>query len=159
MSDYLISVLTASFICAVISSFIGEKGSAGTAKAVMSVIMAAIIIMPIINSIKNISENVAIPVINEKYSHIDDTEDDIKEYRRWLAGITAEEMSESIETTVKSGVGIDVRVVCPWHFEGNDVVFEKLKIYTSANERYFEKIETYVKLHYSFDCECIREVE
>ena len=159
MSDYLISVLTASFICTVISSFMSDTGSAKTAKAVMSVIMAAIIIMPIISSLKNISENIAVPVINEKYSHIDDTEDDVREYRRWLAEITAAEMSESIESTVKSGVGIDVRVVCPWHFEGNDVVFEKLKIYTSANERYFEKIETYVKLHYSFDCECIKEVE
>ena len=159
MSDYLINVLTASFICTVISSFMGEKGSAKTAKAVMGVIMAAIIIMPIINSLKNISENVAIPVINEKHSHIDSTEDDIREYRGWLAEITADEMSESIENTVKNGVGIDVRVVCPWHFEGNDVVFEKLKIYTSANEKYFGKIETYVKLHYSFDCECIKEVE
>ncbi|MBE6650912.1 MAG: hypothetical protein E7613_06325 [Ruminococcaceae bacterium] len=159
MSEYLIGVVTASLICTVIGSFVSDKGSGKTAKAVISIIMTAIIIIPITSSLENISENLAFPVINERNAHIDNTEDDIREYRGWLAGITATEMSKSIQGAIKENLGIDVRVVCPWHFEGDDVVFEKLKIYTGANERYFEKIETYVKLHYSFDCQCIKEVE
>lgn len=160
MADYLTLVVTVSFLCTLVSSLLREKGSGKTAKAVISVIMLSVVILPIITAISNFSTNVSVPVINDEYSHsIDNKEDGITEYRRWLAKVTASQLSDEVEASVKNGMGITVRVECPWHFEGENVVFDKLKIYTACEERYFEKIVNYVKLHFSLDSVCTREVE
>lgn len=160
MAEYLTLVVTVSFFCALVSAVMGEKGSGKTARAVINVIMLAVVVLPIVNAVANFSSNISVPVINEGYSHsIDNKKDDVTVYREWLAKVTATQLSEEIERSVKDGIGITVRVECPWHFEGENVVFDRLRIYTASEERYFEKIESYVKLHFSLDGTCTREVE
>lgn len=160
MSNYLTLVITASFFCTLVSSLLNEKGAGKTAKAVINIVMLCVIIMPIIKSLSSFSNNLAIPVIKDNNAHIiDNKEDDTRLYREWLAKTTASQLSENIQSSVKEGTGFDVRVECPWHFEGNNVVFDKIKIYTASDKRYFESIINYVKLHFSLDSECLREVE
>lgn len=160
MANYLTLVITASFFCTLISSLLQDKGAGKTAKAVINVVMLCIIILPVIKSLSSFSNNLAIPVIKDDSAHIiDNKEDDTRLYREWLAKTTATQLSENIESSIKEGTGLDVRVECPWHFEGDNVVFDKIKIYTASEKRYFESIVNYVKLHYSLDSECFREVE
>lgn len=160
MADYLTMVVTAAFFCSLISSLVSDRGAGKTAKAVINIVMLSVIILPIVNALATFSSNLAIPVINEGYSHsIDNKEDDITVYREWLARVTASQLSEEIQTSVKDGTGITVRVECPWHFEGENVVFDKIRMYTASEERYFENIINYVKLHFSLDSECFKEVE
>lgn len=160
MADYLVLIVTASFFCAVISSLLNDKGAGRTAKAIVKIAMLAIVVTPIISTVTNLSENLALPVINDEYRHnIDNKENEKLLYREWLAKVTASRVSKEIETSVKNGIGIDVRVECPWHAEGEDVVFDKIRIYTKSDKRNFLSIVNYVKLHFSFDCECFEEVE
>ena len=160
MANYLTMVVTASFFCTLISSLLGERGVSKTAGAVVNIVMLAVVIIPILGAVKNFYSELAIPVINEEYRHsIDNKENETLLYREWLARVTAIGLSEEIEASVKSGTGISVRVECPWHTEGENVVFDKIRIYTSSEERYYESIERYVKLHFSLDCECFEEVE
>lgn len=160
MANYLTSVITASFVCAVVSSLLKDNGTGKTAKAVVNIVMLSVMIIPIINGISNFSHDLAIPVINDEYRHsIDNKENEIILYRQWLARVTASELSDEIEKSVKSGTGITVRVECPWHTEGENVVFDKIKIYTASEKRYYERIVNYVKLHFSLECECQEEVE
>ncbi len=159
MADYLTLILTASFFASVISTLVKDKGAGKSARVVISLIMLSVIILPIVNGLKNFSSNIEIPVINENYSHIIDNKDnEMKIYREWLAKTTATQLSSDMELSIKNGIGIEVRVECPWHFEGENVVFDKVKIYTATDERYYEKIINYVKLHYSLDSECFEEV-
>lgn len=160
MGNYLTLVVTASFFCALISSLLNDKGAGKTAKVIVNITMLTVVVIPVISGIKGFKENLAIPVINEEYQHnIDNEESEKLLYRRWLAKTTASKVSEEIEKSVKSGTGITVRVECPWHIEGEDVVFDKIMIYTKSEKRYFQSIVNYVKLHFSFDCECFEEVE
>lgn len=160
MADYLTLVVTVSFFCTLVTSLLSEKSSGKTAKAVINVVMLAVVIMPIINAVATFSGNTAVPVIKEESVHsIDNTEDGIRSYREWLAKVTASKLSQEIEDSVRDGMGITVRVECPWHFEGDNVVFDKLIIYTASEKRYYEKITNYVKLHFSLDSACTREVE
>ncbi len=160
MANYLTLVITASFFCTLISALMNEKGAGKTAKVIVNLVMLAVIILPVINGLTTFSNNISLPVINDISSHnIDNKEDDIRVYREWLAKTTALELSNEIGESVHYGTGIKVRVECPWHFEGDNVVFDKIKIYTASDERYYENIENYVKLHFSLDGECFKEVE
>ncbi len=160
MTNYLTLVITASFFCTLISALMSEKGAGKTAKVVVNLVMLAVVILPVINGLKTFSNNISLPVINDISSHnIDNEEDDVRVYREWLAKTTALKLSDEIEESVLHGTGIKVRVECPWHFEGDSVVFDKLKIFTASDKRYHENIENYVKLHFSLDGECLKEVE
>lgn len=159
MSEYLIIVVSASFFCAIVSALLGDRGVGKTSKTVISLVMLTIVILPVINSLITFSNNLAIPVINSYSEHINVNEDDeLRGYREWLAKTTASELAAEIEKSIKNGMGFTVRVECPWHFSGNDVVFDKIQIYAASDERYFDKIKNYVKLHFSLDSECIKEV-
>lgn len=160
MADYLSFVIIASFFCTVVSALLNENGIGKTAKAVINIVMLVIVISPFLRGLCVFSDFVNVAVINSEQHHIiDSEEDDVKKYREWLANVTAKELSKEISESVRNGIGITVRVQCPWHFEAENVVFDKIRIYTSSQPRYYDSIENYVKLHFSLDSECIKEVE
>ncbi len=152
MVEYLTLVVTASFFSTLIIELLGEKGSGKLAKVTVRLVMLAIVIFPITNALINFSGEIAIPVINNETLHNIDSEDaDIKLYRQWLADTTAKELSNEIQASVKEGLGLDISVRCTWHFVGNDVVFDKIKVYTDADGAQFDKIQSYIKLHFSLE--------
>lgn len=160
MASFLTQIVVASFFCAIINALASEKGSGKTVKTVTSLVMLCLVIFPMVKSIISFYDKFDIPVINDRDEHINySREDDTLLYREWLAKTTANELSETIKVSVKEGTGLSVRVECPWHFEGENVVFDKIKVYTSASKSYYESITNYVKLHFSLDCECYKEVE
>ena len=156
MAEYLTLIITLSLFCGIINIFFDEKGVGKTSRTVVNLVMLSCIVIPIIKTLVFFQDNVAIPVINENNLHINEVEEsDTATYRKWLAKITAEDVAREIENSVKKYTGFEVRVECPWHVEEENVVFEKIKIYTSSDKRYHEKIENTVKLHYHLDAECI----
>lgn len=160
MSGYLVTVITAAFFCSLINSLLTEKGAGKTAKSIVAIVMVMVTVLPILKFIVSFSKEISLPVINDYESHIIDSEDeDIRLYRKWLAETTAKELEKEIESSLKSGTGLTVRAECPWSFNGNDVVFDVVKLYTDADERYYKKIENYVKLHFSLESKCQKEVK
>lgn len=135
----------------------GETKTAKCTKTVISVVMLSCIILPIINVLVFFKDNYTIPVINQNESHIiDNKEDDVILYRQWLAKVTADEVAKEIAQSVKKYTGIEVEIECPWHLEGENVVFDILTVYTSCDERYFDKIKNTIKLHYKLDSKCVK---
>lgn len=157
MAEYLSVIITVSLFSAIIKVFLNEKGTSKSVNTVISVVVLACIIVPIINVLLFFKDNYAVPVINDSDSHIiDNKEEDIMLYRKWLAEATADEVSFEIEEAVKKYTGIDVEIECPWHFEGENVIFDVLLVYTNCDVRYYEKIKNTIKLHYKLDSKCIK---
>ncbi len=157
MGEYLTLIVSVSLFSALINAFLGEKGVGKTARAVVSVVILLVVTLPIIKSLVSFSNNIAIPVIKEEDSHIIDIKEDTVLHKEWLAKVTAQEVSEEITKAVKKYTGFDVRVECNWHIEEDNVVFDILRVYTTSDERYHEKIKNCIKLHYSLDSVCIKE--
>lgn len=159
MYGYLTAVITTAFFCALINAILPQKGVGRLARSVVAIVMVTVTVFPIVRAVITFSEEMAIPVINEKSTHINDSEEDLKTHRKWLAETAAESLCEEIARSVKDGTGLTVRVECPWHFSGNDVVFDEILLYTDADKRYYDRIENYVKLHFSLECECQKEIK
>ena len=156
MAEYLTLIITVSLFCGIINIFFDEKGVGKTSRTVVNLVMLSCIVIPIMKTLVFFQYNVAVPVINENNAHINEIdESDTVAYRKWLARITADEVAKEIESSVKKYTGFEVTAECPWHMEGEDVVFDTIKIYTSSDKRYHEKIINSVKLHYYLDAECI----
>ncbi|MBE6701399.1 MAG: hypothetical protein E7582_05885 [Ruminococcaceae bacterium] len=152
MADYLIFILSVSFFYTLTNTLLGEKGASKTARALLKIIVIALIISPIIKSLYTFTTNMAIPVIKQENEHIIDNEEDKKMWRSWVAKVSADELTRELTESIKNNMGYDVRVLCPWHFENEDVVFDKIEVYAKCDKRHFKNIENYVKIHYSLDC-------
>ena len=157
MGEYLSLIVSVSLFSALINAFLGEKGVGKTVRFVVSTVILLVVTMPIIKSLVTLNDNIAFPVIKEEYSHNIDNKEDEKLHKEWLAEITAKEVSEELEEAVKTYTGFDVRIECPWHIEDGNVVFEIIRVYTNADERYHEKIKNTIKLHYALDSVCVKE--
>lgn len=156
MSEYLSVIIVVSLFTAIINVFLGERGVSKNARTITSVVMLACVIIPIIKTIVLFRDNLAIPVINENSQHMIDKEDDKVVYRQWLAKTTADEISKEIAASVKKYTGIEVEVECPWHLEGESIIFDVLRVYTKCDQRYYNKIKNTIKLYYQLDSECIK---
>lgn len=157
MAEQLTLIITVALFASLIKSLLGEKRIGKTANVVISVILLFCVASSVIKAVVYLGENIAVPVINDDSTHILDKEEDMATYRQWLASITADEISNEVEETVKKYTGLDVEVECPWHLEGDDVVFDVLRVYTDSNERYYSKIKNTIKLYYQLDSECVKK--
>lgn len=156
MADQIVLIVTVALFSSLIKALLGDKGVGKTANTVISAVLLFCVISSVMKGIVYFGENIAIPVINENEYHINENKEDMTLYREWLAKETALEISEEIEGAVKKYTGITVEVEVPWHLEGDNVIFDILKVYTDCDERYYEKIKNTVKIHYQLDAECIK---
>lgn len=157
MGEYLTLIVSISLFSALINVFLGEKGVSKTSRFVVSTVILLVVTIPIIKSLVAINNNIAFPVIKEEYSHNIDNKEDGELHKAWLAKVTAEEVSKEIREAVKTYTGFETRIECPWRIEEGNVVFDIIRVYTNADERYHEKIRNTIKLHYALDSVCIKE--
>ncbi len=157
MAEQLTLIVTVALFASLIKSILGEKGIGKTVNVVISVILLFCVASSVIKAVVYFGQNIAVPVINDESAHILDNEEDRATYRQWLARVTADEISSEVEESVKKHTGFEVEVECPWHLEGDDVVFDVLRVYTDASERYYSKIKNTIKLYYQLDSECVKK--
>lgn len=156
MAEYLSLIITVALFSGILNAFIDEKGVGKVSRTVTSIVLLACIIIPIMKTLTFFRDNLSLPVIKEESAHINDIkESDTLLYRKWLAKVTAEDVSAEIKNCVKKYTGLDVEVECPWQVVEDSVVFGTIKVYTESDARYYEKIKNCIKLHYSLDAECI----
>ncbi len=157
MAEQLTLIVTVALFASLIKSILGDRGIGKTVNAVISVILIFCVASSVIKAVVYFGENIAVPVINEESAHILDKEEDRATYRQWLARVTANEISNEVEECINKHTGFEVEVECPWHLEGDDVVFDVLRVYTDVNERYYSKIKNTIKLYYQLDSECVKK--
>ena len=147
-------IICTSILCSVFKMFLpSDRNGMGFA---MKAFILCVLLSPLFKWSGVLIKNNFV-VITEESNHTLDNEDADMIYKRWLAKSCANNLAEEIEEGIAREFGIIANVFVPWYEEGKDILFDILTIKADCSDDKLEKINTWVKIHYSLESRVILE--
>lgn len=147
-------IICTSVFCGVIKMLLPRQGTA--MNFAVKIVVLCVLLSPMMKWTGTLIKS-DFEVITEENLHTLDNEEADMIWKRWLARTTSAELSSDIRERIYEEFKITASVEVPWYEEGENIFFDKIRIKADCTDDKLDKINVFVKLHYSLESICEKE--